>query len=180
MENNIVCIEILQNSVLSYHGNVTSLSPEIKKKKRTCLDWNTSVFQPSVFRRDILQAIYPGSNKQACFNLENVKPPIYCSTHKKDNMVNVKDQQCNEVGCSKRPCYGLIKATHCVTHKTVDMIDVKTKRCEYEGCNTIPTFGITKPTHCATHKSSYMKNNKAKQCLHNGCDKQPSFGLENG
>ena len=35
-------------------------------------------------------------DKQACFNMPNIKPPIYCGTHKKDNMINVKDAKCIE------------------------------------------------------------------------------------
>ena len=35
-------------------------------------------------------------NKQPLFNISNKNTGLYCSEHKKDNMVNVKSKQCLE------------------------------------------------------------------------------------
>jgi hypothetical protein len=122
--------------------------------------------------------------KQACFNLPNIKPPIYCGIHKQPNMVNVKDPKCIEENCSTRPTYGLPngKATYCSIHKKDNMVNLKSPKCQHENCNTIPTFGVPggKALYCINHKTIDMINVKCKTCAYTNCTKQPGYGLVNG
>ena len=136
--------------------------PEKSKKRGICLD----------------------CDKQACFNLPDTKPPIYCSNHKKINMINVKEPRCIEDNCSTRPNYGLPngKPTHCSTHKKENMINLYSKKCLFENCMKEPNFGNPngKPEYCTEHKKPNMINLKCKTCIAENCTKQPSFGLPNG
>ena len=38
-------------------------------------------------------------NKYPAFNYSGIKKPIYCATHKKENMINVISIHCQELGC---------------------------------------------------------------------------------
>lgn len=63
-------------------------------------------------------------NKQSIYNLLNGSP-IYCSKHKKKNMVNVKIKKCKEENCNKIPSYknpNEKSPIYCSEHKTDGMI----------------------------------------------------------
>jgi hypothetical protein len=121
---------------------------------------------------------------QPSFNIEGETKALYCSTHKKDGMVNVINKRCLIKGCKIRPTYnveGETKALYCSTHKLISMVDVKNKRCLSDGCNIIPHFNIegeTKALYCSTHKKDGMVDVKNKCCLSDGCNKQPTYNVE--
>jgi len=78
-----------------------------------------------------------GCKIRPCFNKEGETKGLYCSTHKKDGMVNVIQKNCLE--CKKRPNYnkeGQKKALYCSTHKKDGMVNVKDKTCKSEWCST--------------------------------------------
>lgn len=41
----------------------------------------------------------------ACFNIKGESKGIYCSLHKLDGMVDVKNKKCIHNGCEKHPIY---------------------------------------------------------------------------
>ena len=45
--------------------------------------------------------------KHAVFNIHGESKGIYCVKHRAENMVNVKDKTCIEVGCDILPIYNL-------------------------------------------------------------------------
>ena len=49
--------------------------------------------------------IYKDCLKQLTFNSSNEKIAIYCSEHKKENMINVRDKRCSYENCLKRPSF---------------------------------------------------------------------------
>jgi len=64
------------------------------------------------------------------FNVEGEIKGLYCSKHKKENMVNVISRTCLE--CKKQPTFNIYceaKALYCSKHKKEGMIDVKHKTC---------------------------------------------------
>jgi hypothetical protein len=125
-----------------------------------------------------------GCNIRPTYNLEGETTPLYCSTHKKDGMVDVKHKRCLSEECNKHPSYnfeGQTKALYCSTHKTDGMIDVKSKRCLSEECNKQPLYnleGETKALYCSTHKLEGMVDVKSKRCINEECNKQPSYNFE--
>ena len=124
-------------------------------------------------------------NKIPLYNFSDKKTPIYCLTHKKDNMINVKDRQCLEENCNKRPIYNFQNkktGIYCKEHKKENMIDVKNKRCLEENCNKQPNFNLQNednPIYCKDHKKINMIDIKHKKCLEENCNKIPSFNLLN-
>jgi hypothetical protein len=69
-----------------------------------------------------------------------MKSGIYCSKHKLDNMINVKDYSCLYPECDTIPKFnfeGETKAKFCSKHKEIGMIDVCHPRCKTPLCFTI-------------------------------------------
>ena len=80
-----------------------------------------------------------GCNIRSTYNIESEKKSIYCTTHKKDGMINVNDKKCIEKGCIIRPTYnieGEKKGLYCINHKKENMIDVLNSICKSEWCFT--------------------------------------------
>ena len=127
--------------------------------------------------------IYDGCNNWTGYNFEGLKAQ-YCSVHKKEGMVNVKDKKCIHEGCRKQPTFnteGKANALYCAAHKKEGMVDVKNKTCINEGCKKRPIFnteGKANALYCATHKKEGMVDVKSKTCIHEGCRKQPTFNTE--
>jgi hypothetical protein len=84
--------------------------------------------------------IHDGCRKQPTYNVEGETKALYCSVHKKDNMVNVISKTCIYDGCRKQPTYnveGKTKALYCSVHKKDNMVNVKDKTCKNNWCFTI-------------------------------------------
>ena len=80
-----------------------------------------------------------GCIKVLSYNHEGKKNGLYCDTHKKDGMINVRNKRCAEEGCKKRSSYnheGEKTPLYCGTHKKEGMIDVIHKRCNGYLCDT--------------------------------------------
>jgi ferredoxin-like protein FixX len=116
--------------------------------------------------------------KQPHFNLKGKTVGLYCSKHKKENMINVKAKTCLE--CDTRPHFNLKGKTvglYCSKHKKENMINVKDKTCLE--CDTRPTFNLKGKTvglYCSKHKKENMINVNSKTCLE--CDTRPHFNLK--
>ncbi|CAM9662959.1 unnamed protein product [Scytosiphon promiscuus] len=66
----------------------------------------------------------PGCNVQPSYGDVGSSRPRFCSGHKKDRMVSLKNRPCLYPGCIVRPHYGLSmgRAVFCVTHKKEGMV----------------------------------------------------------
>jgi len=64
-------------------------------------------------------------NIRAGYNFEG-KKPLYCLTHKKEGMIDVKHPRCIEEGCVNRARYSreTMKPKYCFIHKKERMINV--------------------------------------------------------
>jgi len=119
-----------------------------------------------------------GCKKRPVFNVEGKKKTLYCATHKKPGMVNVRHKTCLE--CNVRPAFnveGKKKGLYCATHKKPGMVNVTDKTCLE--CNVRPTFNVEgkkKALYCATHKKPGMVNVISKTCPE--CNKQPVFNAK--
>ena len=125
-----------------------------------------------------------GCKKQPVFNKEGETKALYCSAHKKEEMVNVKRKTCLTEGCKIIPNYnneGSKKGLYCSEHKMEGMVNVKNKTCIYEGCKVQPYYnkeGSTKGLYCLMHKLEGMVNVIDKTCIHEGCKVIPTYNNE--
>jgi len=126
--------------------------------------------------------VHEGCNKRPNFNTPGSSKGLYCSDHKKDGMVDVKNKRCEHEGCDKQPVFNLLgssKGLYCAIHKMDGMVNVKDRRCEHEGCDKVnPVFntpGSSIGLYCASHKLDGMVNVKDRRCEHEGCEKRPHF-----
>ena len=93
--------------------------------------------------------------------------PIYCFSHKKENMINVVNKLC--IVCNQtQPNYNYIglKPLYCVKCKKNGMINVRNKMCIV--CNeTRPTYNYVdlKPLYCVKCKKDNMINVVNKKCI---------------
>ena len=112
--------------------------------------------------------IEDGCNIHASCNYETETKPLYCATHKKENMINIVNKKCIEDGCNILPCFNYeteTKSLYCATHKKENMVDVINKKCIEEGCNIIASYNYeteSKRLYCATHKKDNMVDVKKK------------------
>ena len=114
---------------------------------------------------------YDGCTTTPTFNFEGEKTRLYCKTHKKDRMVDVKNPSCEDKECTTRPNYnfeGEKKALYCKTHKKDKMVKVKKHRtCEDKECTTRPYYnfeGEQKGLYCKTHKNDRMVDVEHERC----------------
>ncbi|CAM9402508.1 unnamed protein product, partial [Choristocarpus tenellus] len=76
-------------------------------------------------RRQICE--HHGCTTQASYGLAGTQRPIFCSTHKEEDMVGLKNRPCMYPGCDVRPHYGRegCRAEYCANHKEDYMVHVK-------------------------------------------------------
>lgn len=126
--------------------------------------------------------IHPGCKTQAIYNFEGLSKGIYCSKHKKNEMVDVKNKKCIHDCCKRQPIYnndGETNALYCSEHKKDLMVNVKHKRCIHEECKKYPVFNVsggTKGLYCSAHKLQGMVSVSHQTCL--DCNKRPTFNKE--
>ena len=115
------------------------------------------------------------------YNIEGEKA-LYCLTHKKDGMVDVKHKKCIHEGCKVRPTYNIEgeNALYCSTHKKDGMVDVIHKTCIHPDCKTLPTYNIEgeKALYCFEHKKDDMVDVIHKTCIHEDCKVIPNYNVE--
>lgn len=121
---------------------------------------------------------------KACYNMSNEKKGIYCSSHKKEGMIDVKSKRCIEENCTKQPSYnfpGETKFLYCKGHKKEGMINVKQPNCYEINCTKQPCYnyiGEKKGVYCYAHKKDTMIDVKSKRCIEENCMKQPSYNYK--
>jgi len=129
------------------------------------------------------KCLFDGCKIHPYFGLELGKP-VFCSKHKEEGMLDVKNKKCPFNDCKSQPTFGFEwgKPISCAKHKEEGMLDVKHKKCRFDGCKSIPYFGLEwgKALFCSKHKEEGMLDVKHKKCRFDGCKNQPYFGLELG
>jgi hypothetical protein len=130
--------------------------------------------------------IHPDCKITASYNNEGERKPLYCVTHKKEDMINLinKYKKCIYQDCKIRANYnnrGEKKPLYCVTHKKEDMVDTINKKCIHPDCKKIAIYnneGDKKPLYCIAHKKEDMVDIINKKCIHHDCKKQPNYNNE--
>jgi len=127
--------------------------------------------------------IYKDCLKQPTFNSSNEKIAIYCSEHKKENMIDIINKRCIHENCLKQPNYNLAtekNAIYCSEHKLENMINVISKRCIHENCLKLPLYNLAtekNAIYCSEHKLENMIDVIHKRCIHENCLKIPSYNF---
>lgn len=124
---------------------------------------------------------FPGCPTMPSFALKGDKA-AYCSQHKLEDMVNVREKACEEPNCRRSPVYGFIGTPqrYCSQHMTRGMINLKGKKCK--GCKAPATHAHDpngKPVYCANHMLEGMVACRDRTCETEGCSLTPSFGFKN-
>jgi hypothetical protein len=120
---------------------------------------------------------------QPSFNLPTETQALYCSEHKKENMINVKSKRCIHDKCMKYPAFNIPtekQALYCIEHKKKNMINVIYKQCIHDNCMIRPTFNLpseTEALYCIEHKKVNMINVTSKRCIHDNCMTRPNFNI---
>jgi hypothetical protein len=125
--------------------------------------------------------------KTAIYNYVGILPPIFCSIHKQDKMINVVNKKCIEPECQTQPSYGRAgeeKSSYCFKHRKEGMVNILnvSKFCIEPECKiraNYNNFGSLKATYCKTHKKENMVDIFKKLCIEDGCDTAPTYNLPN-
>jgi hypothetical protein len=120
---------------------------------------------------------YEGCKTESSFNFKGMSRK-YCSKHKEEGMLNVKDCICIFENCCKPSYYNYIglKPEYCKDCKTDTMIDINHQKCNCGKAR--PTFNLIglKPEYCVSCKTIEMTNVVDEKCF---CGKsQPFFNYE--
>ena len=51
---------------------------------------------------------FQGCYTQPIYNYKGIKKGIFCSVHKLDGMINVKDRKCEYIECNKIPNFNIL------------------------------------------------------------------------
>ena len=82
---------------------------------------------------------------RAVYNIMGERKGVYCSTHKKPDMINVIHKKCIEYGCLTRAQFNFKDkkdGLYCYQHKKADMLDITSKKCIEDGCLTHACFNF--------------------------------------
>lgn len=119
---------------------------------------------------DVVSTRCKECNLQPCFNFQGEKVPIYCQTHAKPKMVNVRQVKCNHPQCkeSSHALYGFVgkNPERCRLHIEDGMIKYPRRICVYRGCTDSAIYGFigTFPMYCEIHKSTEHDNLLEQKC----------------
>ena len=117
-----------------------------------------------------------GCNVIPNFNNEGEIKGLYCSRHKKEGMIDVKNKKC--LCCDTQANFnvkGETKVLYCADHKKDGMVDVKSITCL--DCDKKPTFNVKgeKRLYCKEHKKDGMVNVKSDLCI--DCDTLANYNV---
>ncbi len=126
-----------------------------------------------------------GCTKHATSNYKNQIKRVYCTKHKKENMIDLdhRTKYCIETECTKVASYNFPnekKAIYCNLHMKENMINIKSKRCIEEGCNLLPSYnyeGETTRLYCKNHAKENMINLGEKKCIQENCTKNAYYNI---
>ena len=115
------------------------------------------------------------------YNFIGEKIPLFCASHKNENMVNVR-RSCAFENCFTQPNYNFIGekiALYCASHKSENMVNVCSRTCSFEACLRKPSYNFEgqKAMFCASHKSENMVNVSRKICLFENCKVTPNYNF---
>jgi hypothetical protein len=118
------------------------------------------------------------------YNNRGETKPLYCNTHRLDNMVFVTNTQCIYDGCLLRASFnyqGKNNRLYCSIHRLDGMVNLNCKKCIHEGCELYPTWnyeGQIKRLYCKYHHLEGMVIVSRKPCIYDGCKTLPNYNYK--
>jgi hypothetical protein len=119
---------------------------------------------------------YDGCKSYPSFNFEDKKTPIFCATHRLDQMIDIVNKKCIHEGCKNRASFNVEAektAKFCSKHKLENMYDLKHYLCLFKDCKTRASCnyeGKKVPSFCSEHRLQGMINVVSKRCKTHLCD----------
>jgi hypothetical protein len=92
--------------------------------------------------------------KNPTFNLPSETKALYCSEHKKENMINITSKNCQEGKCKNEALFGLInkRPQFCFEHKKDNMINIiLDNKCNILECHNEYEFIVNNVKYCLHH-----------------------------
>jgi len=128
----------------------------------------------------------PNCKKQAAFNFINETKYLYCGSHRKPDMINLKTKKCIHENCTTIANYNYItedNGLYCAKHRLQDMCCIK-NRCQIKDCKNIAYFnekGNKKPLYCVDHCILLINkvNVHTKKCINKDCYETATYGDNN-
>jgi hypothetical protein len=141
--------------------------------------------QPVKPKKKQVECNFNDCNKCPNYNYKGEKIRLYCSSHKLEGMVDIKNKHCENVGCTVLPVFNYSKTKiprFCNSHKLTGMVNIKDKTCKFNSCTTIPIFNYVnedKAIYCNLHKLIGMVDIKNKTCENVNCHIQSNYNYQN-
>ena len=113
--------------------------------------------------------IEEGCNILPSYNYEGLKNRLYCTFHKKENMISISSKKCIYDCCNVTPKYNFANEKiplYCTKHKLENMVHLSLTYCKEDNCTTFPTFNYKglSAQYCLKHKKENMINVVDKLC----------------
>eukprot|EP00752_Nemacystus_decipiens_P008705 g7769.t1 len=92
-----------------------------------------------------IKCMEDGCDSRPRYGYKGGKKPVYCATHRKTGMVDMRHPLCKEENCTRQPSFGMEgdrRASYCARHKMAGMVNVTSRRCQRPGCLCHPNFGF--------------------------------------
>jgi hypothetical protein len=124
-------------------------------------------------------------NEKIEYNFFKTKIPICCYDHRKDDMINIYDNTCQEIGCDNLPEYSFIQDTcslNCFLHKKNNMVKKKNRKCQTYGCTKWAYYcinGTDVTIKCTQHKTEDMIRIIGSKCKFENCSNYGKFKFKN-
>jgi hypothetical protein len=113
--------------------------------------------------------------KDAFYNYKNESQAIFCTIHKKIDMIDVRHRLCNFSDCFKRATFNIKNETvglYCSLHKKDDIFDVINRKCNEDNCTIQPRYNYkneTRGVYCTKHKKTGMIDIYENYCIEKDC-----------
>ena len=158
---------------------------DIKYEERKCDECKNKIYEKNKERKG--KCVFENScEKWAMYNYETETKPIYCKTHKVDNMINLANinNLCKYENCKYYALYNLEnedKPLYCKFHK-IENMECKIKQvCDFEDCDLTASYnhpGQKTRLRCSKHKEEGMIDIRHYICMEPECNIQASFNYQ--
>lgn len=119
--------------------------------------------------------------QRAQFNIKG-ESPMYCETHKTENMCNTRYRLCDVKECQLAGSFGYKDQPKndplfCYNHSKDDMKNLRCSQCKEPNCEKSPSYNFKgeSAAYCKQHKLSGMII--VRTCIHPECNTSPYFNL---
>mmetsp|Transcript_44339 Transcript_44339/g.64868 ORF Transcript_44339/g.64868 Transcript_44339/m.64868 type:complete len:329 (+) Transcript_44339:66-1052(+) len=134
----------------------------------------------SRYKKSLYYCKHQGCIKTASFSYAGQRRS-FCSTHKKEGMIDVYKPMCKDPECKKKPSFNMLgekRPKFCAEHKLPGMVDVVKPKCLGIDCMKRPSFnyeGEKRGLYCGKHRLDGMVDVVKVRCEQDGCTTRASY-----